>query len=95
MLDIRAYAEECDGVAMYACALESKTWAPSGGGDVGGNDFATAGGPMPLSALLTGGLVPPRFGTSMPEGHQGYFSFETTQHHVKFRVYAFADVIFG
>lgn len=96
MLDIRAYAEECDGVAMYACALEAKYGAvPTGGGDVSGNDFATAGGPMPLSSLLTGGLVPPRFGTSMPEGHQGYFAFETTQHHVKFRVYAFADVIFG
>ena len=95
-LDIRTYAEECDGVAMYNCELEAKgPGAPNGGGDVGGNDFATAGGPMPLSSLLTGGLVPPRFGTSMPEGHQGYFSFETTQHHVKFRVYAFADVIFG
>lgn len=96
VVDIRAYAEECDGAAMYNCELESKgPGAPSGGGDVGGNDFATAGGPMPLSSLLTGGLVPPRFGTSMPDGHQGYFSFETTQHHVKFRVYAYADVVFG
>ena len=96
MVDIRAYAEECDGVAMYACELESTSWgAPSGGGDIGGDDFATAGGPMPLSSMLTAGVVPPRFGTSMPEGHQGYFSFETTQHHVKFRVYAFADVVFG
>jgi hypothetical protein len=97
MLDIRAYGEECDGPArMKNCALESKgSGAPSGGGDIGGNDFATAGGPMPLNSLLTAGVVPPRFGTSMPEGHQGYFSFETTQLHVKFRVYAFADVIFG
>jgi hypothetical protein len=94
-LDIRAYAEECDGVAMYNCALEAFVSAPHGGGDIGGDDFATAGGLFSLSSVLTGGVLPPGFGMDMPAGHNGYFAFETTQYHVKFRVYAFADVIYG
>ena len=96
-VDIRAYAEECDGpVRMKNCVLESKFGlAPHGGGDVGGNDFATAGGLFSLNTVLTGGVLPPNFGMNMPAGHDGYFAFETTQFHVKFRVFAFADVIYG
>jgi hypothetical protein len=29
---------------------------------------------------------------AMPGGHDGYFAFEMTQFHVKFRVYAYLDV---
>jgi hypothetical protein len=95
-LDIRAYAEECDGPArMKNCALESHPGAPSGGGDLGDDDTATAGGLFSMSDLLTAGALPPNFGMDMPTGHIGYFAFETTQYHVKFRVYAFADVVFG
>jgi hypothetical protein len=96
-VDIRVYAEECDGPArMKNCVRESMFGlAPHGGGDIGGNDFATAGGLFSLNALLTAGALPANFGMDMPAGHQGYFAFETTQYHVKFRVYAFADVIYG
>ena len=35
--------------------------------------------------------MPPSFGA----GHDGYFAFDTTQFHVKFRVYAYLDVVYG
>jgi hypothetical protein len=96
--DLRVYAEECDGPArMKNCAIEAREpgWIPHGGGDFAGDDFATAGGVFSLAALRTPGGLPPNFGTSMPAGHDGYFVFETTEHHVKFRVYAFLDVFYA
>lgn len=96
-LDLRVYAEECDGPArMKNCVSEARdpNWVPNGGGDWGGNDTATAGGLFSLDSLLTAGALPPNFGMAMPEGHDGYFAFETTQFHVKFRVYAYLDVFF-
>ena len=95
--DLRVYAEECDGPArMKNCVREAREsgWVPHGGGDFGGNDTAVAGGVFSLNALLTPGGLPPNFGTTMPAGHDGYFVFETTQFHVKFRVYAYLDVFF-
>jgi hypothetical protein len=98
-LDLRVHGEECDGPARIKnCVSEAMdpSWTPTGGGDnSGGNDFAVAGGLLPLSSLLTAGALPPNFGMSMPEGHDGYFAFETTEHHLKFRVYAYLDVFYG
>ena len=72
---------------MKNCAIEAREpgWIPHGGGDFGGDDFATGGGVFSLGALRTPGGLPPNFGTSMPAGHDGYFVFETTDFHVKFR----------
>jgi len=97
-LDVRVYGEECDGPAqMKNCVRESREqgWIPSGGGDFAGNDTATAGGLFSLGAILATGALPSNFGTSMPPGHDGYFAFETTEHHLKFRVYAFLDVFYA
>jgi len=95
-LDLRVLGLECDGPArMTNCAREPWSALPAGGGDWGGNDYAVAGGLIPLSATLTAGAVPPRLGTSMPAGHNGYFAFETTEHHLKFRVYAYVDVFYA
>ena len=97
-IDLRVHGEECDGPALMSnCDAEAREpeWVPTGGGDnAGGDDFAVAGGLLPLSSLLTAGALPPNFGMSMPEGHDGYFAFETTQHHLKFRVYAYLDVFY-
>jgi hypothetical protein len=81
---------------MKNCVSEAHdpNWVPHGGGDWAGNDTATAGGLFSLDSLLTAGALPPNFGMAMPEGHDGYFAFETTQFHVKFRVYAHLDVFF-
>jgi hypothetical protein len=96
-LDIRVHAVECDGpVFMKNCLQEAKPsgWYPSGGGDCGGDDCATAGGPFALSALLAHGALPGNYGTSLPSGHDAYLVFETTQYHVKFRVYLYVDFYF-
>ena len=95
-LDLRVFGEECDGPARIKnCAYETYEGEPSGGGDLGGDDTATAGGWFSVWSMLTGGALPPNFGTDMPAGHNGYFAFETTQYHLKFRVYAYVDVIYG
>jgi hypothetical protein len=95
-LDVRILGEECDGPArMKNCAQEAWLTVPSGGGDHGGNDYAVAGGPVLLSALVGSGSLPPSFGTSMPAGHNGYFVLETTSHHVKFLVYGYVDVFYA
>jgi hypothetical protein len=96
-LDIRVHAHECDGpVFMKNCVQEAQPagWYPSGGGDCGGDDCATAGGPFAVSALLSHGALPGNFGTSLPSGHDAYLVFETTQYHVKLRVYAYVDFFF-
>jgi len=98
-LDIRVYGHECDGPArMKNCAYESRGagWYPSGGGELGGDDdYATAGGAFSLSTLLAQDGLPGTYGATFPGGHDAYFVFETTQHHVKFRVYAYLDVIYA
>jgi len=95
-IDLRVFGEECDGPArMKNCVSEALAGEPSGGGDVGGDDTATAGGSFSIWSMLTAGALPPNFGTDMPAGHNGYFAFETTQYHLKFRVYAYVDVIYG
>jgi hypothetical protein len=96
-LDIRVHAQECDGpVFMKNCAQEAlpADWVPAGGGDCGGDDCATAGGPFAVSALLSHGALPGNYGTSLPSGHDAYLVFETTQYHVKFRVYAYVDFFY-
>jgi hypothetical protein len=96
-LDIRVHALECDGhVFMKNCAQEARPagWVPSGGGDCGDDDCATAGGPFALNSLLAHGALPGNYGTSLPAGHDAYLVFETTQYHVKFRVYAYVDFFF-
>jgi hypothetical protein len=97
-LDIRVYGHECDGPAqMRNCAYESRGagWYPSGGGDFGDDDTATAGGPFSLSKLLSQHVLPATYGATFPSGHDAYFVFETTQYHVKFRVYAYLDVLYA
>jgi hypothetical protein len=104
-LELEAPVDELERVADQVTSVTSRhggfvlssslsTGDEGAGGDFGGDDTATAGGLFSLSALLTAGALPPNFGMSMPAGHDGYFAFETTQHHLKFRVYAFLDVFY-
>ena len=97
-LDVRVYAQECDGhTFMSYCAVESTFGdGPSwGGGSCGDDDCASAGGAFGLSALLSQNALPVSYGSSLPAGHDAYLVFETTQYHVKFRVYAFVDFVYA
>ena len=97
-LDVRVYAQECDGhTFMSYCAVESTYGdGPSwGGGSCGDDDCASAGGAFGLSALLSQNALPASYGSSLPAGHDAYLVFETTQYHVKFRVYAFVDFVYA
>ena len=90
---------ECDWELMKNCAVESG-WIPQGGGGEvdgegrRGGDWAVAGGTFHLNALLDSAGLPGKFGTSLPAGHDAYFAYETTSHHLKFQVFGYLDVFF-
>jgi hypothetical protein len=92
-LDIRVYAEECDGyINLDKCTEELY---PEDG-PTGGNDHtATAGGGFGLKALVSRGALPGNYGTLLPAGHDAYLVFETTKYGIKFRVFGFADISYG
>jgi hypothetical protein len=96
-LDIRVDAEECDGhTYIVFCESEVESGLPAGGGkNVNGYDHATAGGPFSLNTLLAHGALPGAYGTMLPSGHNAYVVFETTQYHLKFRVYAYLDYFYA
>ena len=41
---------------------------------------------------MPSGDLPPGYGTGLPAGHDAYAVFETTNHSLKFRVYATVDI---
>ena len=96
-LDIRVDGEECDGpIFMSNCVSEVVDQVPAGGGkNSSGYDHATAGGAFALNTLLAQSALPGNSGTTLPSGHSAYVVFETTQHHVKFRVYAYLDYFYA
>jgi hypothetical protein len=97
-LRLSAVGTECDGVAlMKNCLIEAggsniDTGQGTGGsgGDGTDNDYAWTRGVFDVDALLGGDALPPGYG--IPGGHDAYVTFETTAHHLKFRVYAYVDV---
>jgi hypothetical protein len=97
-LDVRVQAMECDGHSIIRYCVSEVTdpnTFPSGGGKDGEYEYATAGGPFGLNALLSQGALPAGYGSMLPSGHNAYLVFETTQWHVKFRVYAYLDYFYA
>ena len=91
-LAIHVTAEECDALLLGNCTMEVVDPA----GFPGGSDsFSVAGRAFGLGELLPAGAVPPSHRPHMPEGHQRYLFFDTTQHNVKFRVYATVDFFYA
>ncbi len=97
---MRTLGVECDWQLMKNCVLESG-WIPQGGGgEIDGGfesrdgDWAVAGGTFHLNALLDSAALPGKFGTTLPAGHDAYFAYDTTSHHLKFRVFGYLDVFF-
>ena len=97
---MRTIGAECDWQQMKNCVLESG-WIPQGaGGEIGGaigahgGDYAVAGGTFHLNALLDSAGLPAKFGMNLPAGHDAYFAYEATSHHLKFQVFGYLDVFF-
>lgn len=92
-LDVRVHGEECDSVLMKNCTREVKApnWAPSGGDA----DEAVAGGLFQANALATREALPAGYAALLPEGHDRYLVFETTQYDVEFRVFATVDFFYA
>ena len=91
-LKIRVLGEDCDALLIRNCIGEvwydETVW--------GGSDYyAVAGGTFALNALVTKAALPAGYGTMLPSGHYAYLVFETTQHGVKFRVFATLDFFYA
>jgi hypothetical protein len=82
-LDLLVGGVECDWQRLSKCPREG-----------GGNDYsARATTTVDLGeAFLPDDGLPPGYGTGLPAGHDAYAVFETTDHSLKFRVYATVDV---
>ena len=84
-LELQAGGVECDWQRLSRCPRES--------GPVGGDWEASATTHLDLDeAFVADGSLPPGYGTVLPAGHDAYAIFETTEHSLKFRVYATVDV---
>jgi hypothetical protein len=84
-LKLIAGGVECDWQRLSHCPREA--------GALGGDWQAAARAEIDLGdAFVSAGALPPGFGTSLPAGHDAYAIFETTEHSLKFRIYATVDV---
>jgi Bacterial Ig domain len=79
--------DECDAVRKKNCVREAYAKHNF-------SDWASASGRFDVSQLLENDALPGWYGTGVtpPAGHDGYFTFETTDHYVKFRVLATIDL---
>jgi hypothetical protein len=84
-LELQAGGNECDWLRLSRCPREA--------GPLGGDWEASATAHLDLAeAFVTDGSLPPGYGSALPAGHDAYAVFETTEHSLKFRVYASIDV---
>jgi hypothetical protein len=84
-LTLQAGGNECDWQRLSRCPRES--------GPIGGDWEASATTHVDLGeAFRADGSLPSGYGTALPAGHDAYAVFETTEHDLKFRVYATVDV---
>lgn len=87
-VDLRVRGIECDGAGNGRCPLEV--------GDIsciseGNTDRACAS--VSIDPAAPAGALPPAYGTDMPYGHDAYAIFETQGTYLRFRVYAFVDLV--
>ncbi|HEY1316627.1 MAG TPA: hypothetical protein VGF10_05380 [Gaiella sp.] len=84
-LALQAGGVECDWQRLSRCPREA--------GSVGADWEASATTRVDLGdAFVSDDALPPGYGTVLPAGHDAYAIFETTDHSLKFRVYATVDV---
>jgi hypothetical protein len=81
-LDVDVHANECDAAFWDACIY--------------GGEYADASTTIDIAACDgEADALPPNYGTGLPAGGDCYLSFETTQHHVKYRVNGWIDVFYS
>jgi hypothetical protein len=84
-LTLQAGGVECDWSILSHCEREA--------GAVGSDWQASVATQVDLGdAFVSDDALPPGYGTGLPAGHDAYAIFETTDHSLKFRVYATVDV---
>lgn len=89
-IDLDALGVECDGMLMKNCTVEVSRWSTERYGDY--TYVATRTTFDVRQAFVPGGALPGNYGTGLPTGHDAYLVWETTQHSLKYRVYATVDV---
>lgn len=82
-LELAVGGIECDWHTLSGCEVEAfnTDWSALAQTTVDLRD-----------AFVADGALPPGHGTGLPAGHDAYAVFETTEHSLKFRVYATVDV---
>jgi Bacterial Ig domain len=90
-LSVEMLGEECDELSKKNCVLEAQQDGPA---YATFPQWASASGRFDVSDLLEPGALPGWYGTGVapPAGHDGYFTFGTTDHYVKFLVLATIDL---
>jgi len=89
-IDLDVLGVECDGMIMKNCTVEVSRWSTERYGDY--TYVATRTSFDVRQAFVPSGTLPGAYGTGLPAGHDAYVVWETTQHSLKYRVYATVDV---
>ena len=89
-IDLDVLGVECDAVLMKNCVVEAGRWSTE---QYAGDTYVATRTTFELrQAFLPSGALPGNYGTGLPAGHDAYVVWETTQHSLKYRVYATVDV---
>lgn len=93
-LELGAIATECDTLLMKNCVIEAGEWHGGNYGHASG-DYTTVATTTIVDlrdAFVSDGALPPGSGTGLPAGQDAYVVWETTEHSLRYRVYATVDV---
>jgi hypothetical protein len=89
-IDLDVLGVECDAVLMKNCVVEGGRWSTE---QYAGDTYVATRTSFDLRQAFTpSGALPGNYGTGLPSGHDAYVVWETTQHSLKYRVYATVDV---
>ncbi len=90
-IDLDVLGVECDGVLlMKNCVVEGGRWSTE---QYAGDTYVATRTTFDVrKAFLPSGALPGNYGTGLPAGHDAYVVWETTEHSLKYRVYATVDV---
>jgi hypothetical protein len=80
-IDVEVGASECDASFWSACMYDS--------------EYAYAETTIPFDGCDDESALPPNYGTGLPPGGDCYFSFQTTEDHVKFRVNGWVNITYS
>lgn len=90
-IDLDVLGVECDSyLFMKNCVVQGGLWSTV---RYAGDTYVATKTTLDLrQAFAPSGALPANHGTGLPAGHDAYVVWETTQHSLKYRVYATVDV---